>query len=415
MDEIETFAVAGLVAPHPLAAAAGRDVLVEGGTMIEAAIAMAAVSAVVVPGRNGLGGDALWLIRDAGPRGRVRVLDGRGTVGAAARLSFYRERGHETVPRHGAEAVAAVPGAVAAWSEAHALSTAKGGRLPLSRLLARPPPRPARAGRWAAPEAAALAALGPALVGGAGLRRDLPGRRQGARGRGNGVPPGPRRHARPPRAVGLDDLYRGDVGRELAVDLADLVEPARARRPPGRGGALARGAEPRHRPAHPDGAADARRALGRRGARPLRRSRGGGLRRLAARRLRALARADREPARGRAAHRRRRGRRPRPRGPARRRAPRPRRAWRSTARAPPRRSRPAPGRSTRPRSGSARWTARVPPCPWCRPSGAPTGRGSSRAGPGSSSATAPPPWRSTPTSAPCCGPGAAPRSARCPR
>ena len=225
MDEIETFAVAGLVAPHPLAAAAGRDVLVEGGNTIEAAIAMAAVSAVVVPGRNGLGGDALWLIRDPGPRGRTRVLDGRGTVGAAARLSFYRERGYEAVPQHGAEAVASVPGAVAAWSEAHALSTAKGGRLPLSRLLA-PAAAAARRG-WslAAPEAAALAALEPSLAAVPGFAATflVDGK----------APEAGTQVSHPALAAtldhlvlsGLDDLYRGDVGRELAVDLADRASP----------------------------------------------------------------------------------------------------------------------------------------------------------------------------------------------
>ena len=78
MDDTETFSVAALVAPHPAAASAGRDVLIEGGSVIEAAIAAASVSAVVVPHRNGLGGDALWLFREPGPRGLVRVLDARG-------------------------------------------------------------------------------------------------------------------------------------------------------------------------------------------------------------------------------------------------------------------------------------------------------------------------------------------------
>ena len=225
MDETETFAVAGLVAPHPLAAAAGRDVLAEGGNTIEAAIAMAAVSAVVLPERNGLGGDGLWLIRDAGPRGRTRALDGRGAVGAAARLSFYRERGHAAMPPHGAEAVASVPGAVAAWSEAHALSTAKGGRLPLSRLLA-PAAAAARRG-WAvaAPEAAVLAALGPALSA-------VPGFAAAFLVDGK-APEAGAQVCLPALAAaldhlalsGLDDLYRGDVGRELAVDLADRASP----------------------------------------------------------------------------------------------------------------------------------------------------------------------------------------------
>lgn len=225
MDETETFAVAGLAAPHALAAAAGRDVLIEGGSVVEAAIAAAAVSAVVVPDRNGLGGDALWLIREPGPRGRVRVLDGRGAVAAAARLSFYRERGLETVPRHGAEAVAAGPGAGAAWIEAHALSVALGGRLTLARLLA-PAAAAARQG-WdiGAREAAALSAAAPALA-------TLPGFATAFLV--DGKAPGPGTRVSHPAlaatldhlaAAGLADLYRGDVGRELGVDLAGLSAP----------------------------------------------------------------------------------------------------------------------------------------------------------------------------------------------
>ena len=229
MDETETFAVAGLAAPHALAAAAGRDVLVEGGSVVEAAIAAAAVSAVVVPARNGLGGDALWLIREPGPRGRTRVLDGRGTVAAAARLSFYRERGFEAVPRHGAEAVAAAPGAVAAWAEAHAFSAATGGRLPLSRLLA-PAAAAARQG-WdlSVRDAEALSAAAPVLSAVPGFApafapaflADGKAPEAGSRS-GNVALAATLDHL---GAAGLDDAYRGDVGRELAVDLAALSSP----------------------------------------------------------------------------------------------------------------------------------------------------------------------------------------------
>src|SRR5579875_3983196 len=129
MDDIETFAVGGLVAPHPLAASAGRDVLIEGGTIVEAALAAAAVAAVVVPHRNGLGGDALWLVREAGSRGRVRVLDARGLTGRLAAHGRLRGLGHDTVPRLGPEAVLSAPGAVAGWAEAQMLAAALGGRL----------------------------------------------------------------------------------------------------------------------------------------------------------------------------------------------------------------------------------------------------------------------------------------------
>ena len=52
--------------PHPAATKAGMDVLEAGGTAIEAAVAAGAVLAVVLPHFNGLGGDAVWLLADAG-------------------------------------------------------------------------------------------------------------------------------------------------------------------------------------------------------------------------------------------------------------------------------------------------------------------------------------------------------------
>ncbi len=225
MDETESFAVAGLAAPHPLAAAAGREILIEGGNLIEAAIAAAAVSAVVAPDRNGLGGDALWLIREPGPRGRTRVLDGRGVVGAAARLSYYRQRDFESVPLHGADAVLVAPAAVAAWVEALALSATMGGRLPLARLLAAAI-KAARDG-WSvtARDIAALAAAAPTLSAAQGF---------GATFLVEGEIPKPDTLRRNP-ALGatldylatksLDDFYRGDVGRELAADLEALPTP----------------------------------------------------------------------------------------------------------------------------------------------------------------------------------------------
>jgi gamma-glutamyltranspeptidase len=223
MDDIETFSVAALVAPHPLAATAGRDVLIEGGSVVEAAIAAAAVSAVVLPHRNGLGGDALWLVREAGTRGRVRVLDARGVAGEAATPSRYRR--HDAVPLHGPDAVITVPGAVAGWAAAHDLSTALGGRLPLSRLLA-PAVAAARDGVDLPGELAeALTAAAPNLSA-------LPGFASMFLADGE-VPKAGARRRWPALAEtlaylvhgGLDDLYRGDVGRELGADLEEAESP----------------------------------------------------------------------------------------------------------------------------------------------------------------------------------------------
>lgn len=70
-----------VTSPHPLASAAGLEVLADGGNAIEAAIAMAAVLCVVCPHFTGLGGDGFWLI--AQPGAPVRGISGVGQAAAA--------------------------------------------------------------------------------------------------------------------------------------------------------------------------------------------------------------------------------------------------------------------------------------------------------------------------------------------
>src|SRR5919107_1317878 len=91
---------AAVVADHPLAAAAGADVLRRGGNAMDAAITMAAVLSVVRPHMNGLGGDAFLLYRDA-KSGRVYALNGSGRSGRLARPEVFRERNLTTVPDTG--------------------------------------------------------------------------------------------------------------------------------------------------------------------------------------------------------------------------------------------------------------------------------------------------------------------------
>lgn len=107
---------AAVVADHPLAAAAGEDVLRRGGNAMDAAITMAAVLAVVRPHMNGLGGDAFVLYRD-GKSGKLYVLNGSGRAGSLATPRAFAERGLRTVPDTGMLTVT-VPGAVRAWSDA---------------------------------------------------------------------------------------------------------------------------------------------------------------------------------------------------------------------------------------------------------------------------------------------------------
>ena len=109
--------VSGAVsAGHPLAAAAGYDVLRRGGNAMDAAIAMAGVLAVVRPHMNGVGGDAFALYYEA-ETGRVHALNGSGRAGALATPALFAERGLDAVPGSGPLSVS-VPGAVAAWVDA---------------------------------------------------------------------------------------------------------------------------------------------------------------------------------------------------------------------------------------------------------------------------------------------------------
>lgn len=106
-----------VVAPHHLATAAGLSILRAGGSAVDAAIATNAALAVVMPGSCGIGGDAFWLIWDAGSR-RQHALNGSGRAAATADAASLRDRGLRTMPLRGPLSIT-VPGAVRSWSDAH--------------------------------------------------------------------------------------------------------------------------------------------------------------------------------------------------------------------------------------------------------------------------------------------------------
>ena len=123
--------VSGAVsAGHPLAAAAGHEVLRLGGNAMDAAIAMAGVLAVVRPHMNGVGGDAFALYYEAAT-GQVHALNGSGRAGALATPDLFAQRGFERMPGNGPLSVS-VPGAVAAWVDA----LDRFGTMPRAELLA---------------------------------------------------------------------------------------------------------------------------------------------------------------------------------------------------------------------------------------------------------------------------------------
>jgi gamma-glutamyltranspeptidase/glutathione hydrolase len=104
----------GMVATgHPLATAAGLDALRRGGNAMDAAIAAALTTGVVMPAMNGLGGDAFILYHEAGT-GKVTAINGSGIAPRKADLEYFLERNHEKMPFFGPLSIA-VPGAVDAY------------------------------------------------------------------------------------------------------------------------------------------------------------------------------------------------------------------------------------------------------------------------------------------------------------
>ena len=117
-----------VAAAHPLAVAAGQEILVAGGTAADAAIAAQAVLCVVMPDACGLGGDMLALVHR--PHKPIVAINGAGA--APLRLKKVSDDGPNSIT---------VPGIVDAWCEL----SARAGRLSLSQVL-RPAIRLARTG-----------------------------------------------------------------------------------------------------------------------------------------------------------------------------------------------------------------------------------------------------------------------------
>ncbi len=136
----EVLATGAMVATsQPLATQAALEVLRDGGSAVDAAIAANAVLALVEPTGCGLGGDLfaiVWSEEDA----RLYGLNGSGRSPRALTPEILREKGLASMPSYGPLPVT-VPGCVDAWCALHA----RFGKLPLARLLA-PAVRYARQG-----------------------------------------------------------------------------------------------------------------------------------------------------------------------------------------------------------------------------------------------------------------------------
>jgi gamma-glutamyltranspeptidase / glutathione hydrolase len=121
-----------VVAANPLAAEAGREILRQGGTAVDAAIATQMVLGLVEPQSSGLGGGAFMVTWNQ-IAGEVKTYDGRETAPAAAKPDRFLANG---TPMKFDEAVRSglsvgVPGVVRALELAHATQ----GKLPWAKLF----------------------------------------------------------------------------------------------------------------------------------------------------------------------------------------------------------------------------------------------------------------------------------------
>jgi len=118
-------------ASQPLAVAAGLQILAQGGSAADAAVAIAAALNVTEPTSTGLGGDAFALYFDAGTK-KISALNGSGRAPSALTLERLQHEGFgDALPPYHPYTIT-VPGACAAWCDLQE----RFGRLPLAQILA---------------------------------------------------------------------------------------------------------------------------------------------------------------------------------------------------------------------------------------------------------------------------------------
>ncbi len=124
---------AAIASPHPIATAAGREVLIDGGNAFDAAVAISATLAVVEPYASGLGGGGFFLLRQAGEPVQYQFLDAREKAPLKSKPQMFDRHGiaQPDLSLNGPLA-AAIPGLPAALVEL----AERYGRLPLSVSMA---------------------------------------------------------------------------------------------------------------------------------------------------------------------------------------------------------------------------------------------------------------------------------------
>lgn len=128
-----TPSAAAIASAHPLATAAGFEILEAGGDAFDAAVAVSAALAVVEPYSSGLGGGGFWLLHRAKDDFET-MLDGRERAPIAATRNMFLDAKGEVIPQLSMDGAlaAGIPGEPAAL--AHLAEHY--GRLPLRVSLA---------------------------------------------------------------------------------------------------------------------------------------------------------------------------------------------------------------------------------------------------------------------------------------
>ena len=127
----EVYAVNGMAATsQPLATQVAVDILKQGGSSVDAAIAANAMLGLVEPTGSGIGGDLFAIVWSAKEQ-RLYGLNASGRSPASLTLEMLKAKGLEQLPPYGPLPVS-VPGAVDGWYELHD----KFGKLPMKDNLA---------------------------------------------------------------------------------------------------------------------------------------------------------------------------------------------------------------------------------------------------------------------------------------
>jgi gamma-glutamyltranspeptidase/glutathione hydrolase len=120
----------GMVATsHPLVTQIGLDILKQGGSAVDAAIAANAALGLMEPTGNGMGGDLFAIVWDAKSKS-LHGLNASGRSPQSLSREWFHQNGFEKVPSYGPLPVS-VPGVVDGWFELHG----RFGKLPMSKLL----------------------------------------------------------------------------------------------------------------------------------------------------------------------------------------------------------------------------------------------------------------------------------------